>query len=39
VITGSGLFAWSAPLGCDLLDVLATAQANPNLGLRISGRT
>lgn len=26
-----GLFAWSAPLGCDLLDVEATAQANPNL--------
>ena len=30
-----GLFAWSAPLDCDLLDVYATAQANPNLGRRI----
>jgi hypothetical protein len=30
-----GLFAWSAPAGCDLLDVVAAAQANPNLGRRI----
>lgn len=30
-----GLFAWSAPAGCDLLDVEATAQANPNLGRRV----
>jgi hypothetical protein len=30
-----GLFAWSAPPGCDLEDVEATAQANPNLGRRI----
>ena len=30
-----GLFAWSAPAGCDLLDVEAAAQANPNLGRRI----
>ena len=30
------LAAWSAPKGCDLLDVEATAQANPNLGRRIS---
>jgi hypothetical protein len=30
-----GLFAWSSPPGCDLLDVEATAQANPNLGRRI----
>jgi len=31
-----GLFAWSAEPGCDLLDVEQTAQANPNLGRRIS---
>jgi hypothetical protein len=30
-----GLFVWSAPLGCDLEDVEATAQANPNLNRRI----
>jgi hypothetical protein len=30
-----GLFAWSGPKDCDLLDVEATAQANPNLGRRI----
>ena len=31
-----GLFAWSAEPGCDLLDLEQTAQANPNLGRRIS---
>jgi hypothetical protein len=30
-----GLFAYSAPPGCDLEDEHATAQANPNLGRRI----
>lgn len=30
-----GLFAWSSPAGCDLLDVEAAAQSNPNLGRRI----
>jgi phage terminase large subunit-like protein len=30
-----GLFAYSAPDGCDLEDEVATAQANPNLGRRI----
>jgi hypothetical protein len=40
ILTGEGdhrlgLFVYSAPPGCDLLDVEATAQANPNLGRRI----
>jgi hypothetical protein len=30
-----GLFAYSAPPGCDLMDIEAVAQANPNLGRRI----
>lgn len=38
--TGEGddrlfIAAWTAPEGCDLLDLEATAQANPNLGRRI----
>jgi hypothetical protein len=31
----TGLFEWSAPKGCDLLDPHAVAAANPNLGRRI----
>lgn len=30
-----GLFEWSAPDGCEVDDVRAIAQANPNLGLRL----